>query len=229
MSKTEPPAPVTHQALVGTLIIKGLPEDVAVWVADTYLGMAWQEFGAGHSSDVLTEILRNAANRIDAEDLPQTAEDTANFCDGARWATAQLRQIADESGAGPADDATPDWLVDLARRYAPVALSPTERTMLRYALGQAQERIWSEDGFTDENQAAVDSLRCLATGPVVAYRNPFRPGVLLCREHGDGWVGLVPLASDDLPDGGVCTYGDPADPSDMCGRDVLIPQGGQPS
>ncbi|MGW2550634.1 hypothetical protein [Streptomyces sp. NPDC001635] len=57
---------------------------------------------------------------------------------------------------------------------------------------------------------------------VVAYRNPDRPGVLLCRPHGDGWWGLTPLTSEDLPDGGVCTYGDPADPSTQCGADVLI-------
>ena len=41
----------------------------------------------------LSDILRGAADRIDAEDLPQTAEDVADFCDGARWATAQLRRI----------------------------------------------------------------------------------------------------------------------------------------
>lgn len=41
-------------------------------------------------------------------------------------------------------------------------LSDAERTMLAYALDQAQERIWSEDGFTDEDQAAVDSLRRIA-------------------------------------------------------------------
>ena len=64
------------------------------------------------------------------------------------------------------------------------------------------------------------------SGYVVAYRNPYRPGVLLCREHGDGWAGLTPLTSEDLPDGGLCTYGDPADPADRCGRDVLIPQTG---
>ncbi|WP_413102277.1 hypothetical protein [Streptomyces sp. Inha503] len=54
---------------------------------------------------------------------------------------------------------------------------------------------------------------------VVAYRNTDRPGVLLCRQHGDGWAGLVPLRSDDLPDGGTCTYGAP---HEECGRDVLI-------
>lgn len=40
-------------------------------------------------------------------------------------------------------------------------LTDAERTMLAYALDQAQERIWSEDGFTDEDQAAVTSLRRL--------------------------------------------------------------------
>ncbi|MEU2739869.1 hypothetical protein ABZ656_32055 [Streptomyces sp. NPDC007095] len=79
---------------------------------------------------------------------------------------------------------------------------------------------------------AIDEFRAergipqLAEG-VVAYRNPDRPGVLLCREHGYGWAGLVPLKSDDLPDGGVCTYGDPAEPSDQCGRDVLIVKAGE--
>ena len=56
--------------------------------------------------------------------------------------------------------------------------------------------------------------------PVVGYRNPFPIGVLLCREHGDGWKGLTPLTSDDLPDGGVCTWDDQ---TDQCGRDMLAP------
>ncbi|MFE0079203.1 hypothetical protein [[Kitasatospora] papulosa] len=55
----------------------------------------------------------------------------------------------------------------LARQGAPAVeratvLSENERTMLTYALDQAQEHIWSEDGFTDEDQAAVTSLRRLA-------------------------------------------------------------------
>lgn len=60
--------------------------------------------------------------------------------------------------------------------------------------------------------------------PVVAYRNGHQPGVLLCRGHGFGWAGLTPLTAADLPDGGACTFGDPGDPDDRCGRDVLIPQ-----
>jgi hypothetical protein len=55
---------------------------------------------------------------------------------------------------------------------------------------------------------------------VVAYRNTDRPGVLLCRVHGEGWAGLTPLTSEDLPDGGFCTW--PGSPrSGPCGRDVL--------
>ncbi|MET9138867.1 hypothetical protein [Streptomyces parvulus] len=49
-------------------------------------------------------------------------------------------------------------------------LSPAERTMLGYALDQAQERIWSEGGFTEEDQAAVDSLRRLTA--VVPVSSP---------------------------------------------------------
>jgi hypothetical protein len=42
---------------------------------------------------------------------------------------------------------------------------------------------------------------------VVAFRNPDRPGVLLCREHGEGWAWLVPLTAEEFPNGGICTYG----------------------
>ncbi|WP_406144961.1 hypothetical protein [Streptomyces anulatus] len=55
---------------------------------------------------------------------------------------------------------------------------------------------------------------------VVAYRNTDRPGVLLCREHGEGWLGLTPLTSEDLEDGGFCTWG--REYGHECGRDVLI-------
>ncbi|MFG3287291.1 hypothetical protein ACGF3G_00510 [Streptomyces sp. NPDC048179] len=44
---------------------------------------------------------------------------------------------------------------------APTTLSDAERKMLTFALDQAQERIWLEDGFTDGDQAAIDSLRRL--------------------------------------------------------------------
>lgn len=45
---------------------------------------------------------------------------------------------------------------------APQHLTEAERAMLRYALDLAQEKIWSEDGFTDADQDAVASLKRLA-------------------------------------------------------------------
>lgn len=76
-------------------------------------------------------------------------------------------------------------------------------------------------------QWAIDEFRTERGIPrtdagVVAYRNPSRPGVLLCREHGYAVAGLVPLGSEDLPDGGICTHDD-------CGRDVLIVEAGEPA
>ncbi|MFI6854551.1 hypothetical protein [Streptomyces sp. NPDC050416] len=86
---------------------------------------------------------------------------------------------------------------------------------------EKQARAWA-----DSNDMVIQPREVASTPShadrVVAYRNPWRPGVLLCREHGEGWAGMEPLTSDDLPDGGTCTHGDPADPSDVCGRDVLI-------
>lgn len=50
----------------------------------------------------------------------------------------------------------------LAVLPALAVLTDAERTMLRFALGLAQEQIWSGDGFTDEDQAAVTSLLRIA-------------------------------------------------------------------
>lgn len=40
-----------------------------------------------------------------------------------------------------------------------ISLTENERSMLGYALDLAQEKIWSSDDFTEEDQDAVDSLR----------------------------------------------------------------------
>ncbi|MGW2209961.1 hypothetical protein [Streptomyces sp. NPDC001781] len=62
---------------------------------------------------------------------------------------------------------------------------------------------------------------------VVAYRNPDSPDVLLCREHGYAWNELMPVTSEDLPDGGICTYRRGA--FYTCGRDVLTVKAGEPA
>lgn len=64
-----------------------------------------------------------------------------------------------------------------------------------------------------------DTQQQAEPAPVVAYRDPRNPRVLLCRDHGRKWHGVVPLTADDLPDGGICVFGRLS--SFECGRDVL--------
>ncbi|MEV1097466.1 hypothetical protein AB0I87_18590 [Streptomyces sp. NPDC049952] len=73
--------------------------------------------------------------------------------------------------------------------------------------------------LADEAQQPTPAVA--ETAPIVAYRDPNNPRVLLCREHGEQWQGVVPVTSEDLPDGGICTFGRLS--SLTCGRDVLIP------
>jgi hypothetical protein len=90
------------------------------------------------------------------------------------------------------------------------------------------------DGATVLRRMADDARRLAGeaatpehdSARIVAYSNPHRPDVLLCRKHGDGWAttfGLTPVTSDDLPDGGWCSWGMPFQ-DEVCGADVLIPQ-----
>jgi len=55
--------------------------------------------------------------------------------------------------------------VSVAAPPTRAALTEAERTMLAYALNQAQLRMWSTGKYTDEDQAAVNSLRRLAEAP----------------------------------------------------------------
>lgn len=38
-------------------------------------------------------------------------------------------------------------------------LTEAERRMLKFALDEAQEIVWSRDGFSEEDQEALDSLK----------------------------------------------------------------------
>jgi hypothetical protein len=72
-----------------------------------------------------------------------------------------------------------------------------------------------------EQPAAVSQPGKEASVPgVVAYRDPNSPKTLLCRDHGERWQGVVPVTAEELPDGGICTFGRLS--SLECGRDVLI-------
>ncbi|WLQ69414.1 hypothetical protein [Streptomyces glycanivorans] len=52
-------------------------------------------------------------------------------------------------------------------------------------------------------------LRALARGWLtnLAYQHPELAGVLLRREHGESWGGLIPFTASDLPHGGFCGWG----------------------
>ncbi|WP_037872337.1 hypothetical protein [Streptomyces sp. SPB074] len=53
--------------------------------------------------------------------------------------------------------------------------------------------------------------------PVVAYLHPQLSGVLLCREHGARWEGLIPLTARDLAGVGFCSWATDDDAT-VCGR-----------
>lgn len=78
----------------------------------------------------------------------------------------------------------------------------------------------------EDEQAASprlrDAARQAAEPPVVAYRDPHNPRVLLCRQHGQSWHAITPVTAEDLPEGGICTFGRLS--SNECGRDVLAAQ-----
>jgi hypothetical protein len=115
------------------------------------------EYGAGASAltDKLKQ-LRDIGRRLAAHAVG--FQDVLDDSDRDPWAKTVGADIAAlcETLDAPAAALLPAP-VD---RAAP--LTDAERTMLTYALDQAQEKIWSEDGFTDEDQAAVTSLRRLA-------------------------------------------------------------------
>lgn len=143
-------------------------------------------------------------------------------------AVARTRTAVLEAERHSTNEALDDTVAAIAEKNAQLAdaeqshLQPHERLILRFALELVDDAIANDSsGFTNEDTAALAKLRALSTGPTVAYRNPWRPGVLLCVEHGEGWAGMKPLSVEDLPNGGTCTAGDPADPDDVCGRDVL--------
>lgn len=114
-------------------------------------------------------VLRHTADLVDREDLPQTAGDTADFHDGARWATAEVRRIADQ-----VTSEDPEWRPDgLAGLAAGFGLTEAERAMLRYALEVIEDKMASEcDEFTDAEDEAVTSLKQLATEPPIETPPP---------------------------------------------------------
>lgn len=96
------------------------------------------------------------------------------------------------------------------------ALTASERQFLRFALDLAFDRMVSDDGFTDEDEAALEKLRRMA-GETAATETPDVP-VHACPEDGSGLTGCCQrtpfeLAADRMtedPAEVTCTGTQPA-------------------
>ncbi|OKK05271.1 hypothetical protein AMK09_37580 [Streptomyces sp. CB02488] len=85
----------------------------------------------------------------------------------------------------------------------------TASTAIRRAYGEVTTR-------REDQPMTAQPQHTLSRGGIVAYQHPELAGVLLCLEHSEGWAGLIPLTSGDLPDGGFCNEGTPD--GHVCGR-----------
>ncbi|WP_069743059.1 hypothetical protein [Streptomyces sp. EN23] len=105
-------------------------------------------------------LLRAAADTVEALPVPDTSPGRAL---GATWALDQIRRLAGDAAVGVLDAPTDRAAI----------LTEAERTMLNYALNQAQLRIWAGHGsHTEEEQAALVSLRRLAGGAAAGVQPP---------------------------------------------------------
>lgn len=123
----------------------------------------WVLDGGQHMLDAVIAVAdaEQAALRAEVEGLDEALRGAISVSekDGARVRADRdwWKQQAHAALSHPAETRR-----EVALREAATMLTEAERTMLTYALDHAQERIWSDDGFTNEDQAAVTSLRRLA-------------------------------------------------------------------
>ncbi|MFE9461672.1 hypothetical protein [Streptomyces californicus] len=166
-----------------------------------------------------TAALRDALAGLDASAPPAPADRAAKrneIRDSYAETIAMAREDRDHEGAFTLEcqlrDREEQWRRedDAAAGVQPPtegeeqAASPRRRLAGEAAAGAHQTK---QAQPADEDQ------------PVVAYRDPRHPRVLFCLDHGARWHGVVPVTAEDLPDGGICTFGQLS--SYACGRDVL--------
>ncbi|MFF4246249.1 hypothetical protein ACFYY2_17525 [Streptomyces sp. NPDC001822] len=165
--------------------------------------------------------VKQFAEEIDAERGRQLRKfGEQHHRDGTSLANADWADHARAACQHAADEDALSWAAVLYEEFTE-ALAEVDPAKLRAELIQVAAvcAAWIHD--IDSRATNIDTQPA-GTGAdrIVAYRNTDRPSVLLCRQHGDGWMGLTPLTSEDLPDGGFCTWGVPDE--QVCGRDVLI-------
>jgi hypothetical protein len=169
-------------------------------------------------------VLREAADRLHAKGEPVCPQDDGDCC----WhdAVAELRRMADETQPAEAhscancDGIDPDTCWTNPNRppeqcpaaefedYGQQCTKPSGHNLHSFE-EQQPDATPPAGGAQQPKEADGDRI--------VAYRSAL-PGALsvYCTNHTDELGdGVMPLTSDDLPDGGVCAG---------CGVDVLIPQ-----
>jgi hypothetical protein len=172
---------------------------------------AWQERGdraearvrqmeAAASVDRAT-VLNEAARHLYTALFPAVYADMGQkAAEGVNRAVSELRRLADETP--PAE--------------APCCSDPTCTCNQVNAAGRCDCARWDDEPATEPAGGAQQPKE--ADGDrIVAYRSAL-PGALsvYCTNHTDELGdGVMPLTSEDLPNGGVCT---------KCGVDVLISQ-----
>ena len=127
-------------------------------------------------ASVRADVLRDAVEICDEAGAVYTSQALNEHAAGAYALMERLQRKAEE-----AEEVAP---VPPPPADRAAALTEAERTMLAYALDQAQEHIWSRDGFTDEDQAAVTSLRRLAAeAPAPEPRPAHRDDPIECSHE----------------------------------------------
>ncbi|MEU9947068.1 hypothetical protein [Streptomyces sp. NPDC047939] len=174
-------------------------------------------------------VLNEAADRYDGDRMVsrffghQVAADLRRMADEAQPTADQPTQAQATCCCGEPDDATVvhrtngPCYVDQPDEAAPLCGKTVGRSGIYYrpcARPAGHPEAYCRDDTGDHLFLAAADQPDTETeaDTVVAYRNANLPGILLCREH--GWDGLTPLTSEDLPDGGICTWV-------LCDRDVL--------
>lgn len=166
-------------------------------------------------TDTRAAALREAADRYEGILANADTGQDPRYWTAVRDITLGLRAMADE--AHPA--AVLPQPETQAGHDRPHMMRPTYRTRPGDA---TVDPATCPQCKGDNSEAFALCDRCAATAPdVVAYQS--NGGRLLrCLAHAPEWAAILcgdfhPVTSEDLPDGGLCTFLD-------CGVDVLIPQ-----
>jgi hypothetical protein len=119
------------------------------------------------------------------------------------------RAYCDDIAKAVADGQTWDWSRNEDGVYVQFWTHEDDDRAL-YLTGGTVTEVRVQDPATEDDR-------------IVAYRDPNNSQVLHCRKHG-AWRNFEPVTSEELPDGGICTFGRLS--SLACGRDVLAEKGG---